>query len=809
MADLHTPFPSDFLSDEEKKGKDYGKQVGQAIDNQWFGGKTSQLSVRRWWIERMRAYSKGEQTTDYKKMIEGDKKKGEGKDQLETKTHKIDYSEKLRVLPVFKDILTNAIDESLFKPKAEATDITAVNRKKEFIKKLEEQYYTQDIAKIVSQGIGTDITPQNMPKDDKELEVRILEFKPKIEIAQELAIESVMKQEDFEKIKDKIDEDLFDCGLGVGRTYTDYTEGIKLKYVDIYDYIHSSFEMDNGKDIRYHGVVEVDTIGSLIKEAGVDKDGNSNMSADDLQAIYKKAMGSSEQNPKFDMEEDSNRLVEYIVFAYPVTLSRVYKKRKKAGGTMKLIDRTDGGFDPKNPNKKIEIPYTVWFQGIYVPQAQVLVKWEEIPNQIVDNVGNPICPFIVYAPKVKRKSERGYVRFDSMVQRSIAFVDDLHRDWYKFQQLKMELRPNTVEIDVDAINRVALNGEKIKPQYILDLFFGRGVLLKNGSDSEGDPMPQAIMEQNGGINNSAITLLSQEFANNYNRIRQVLGINELRDGTTQPNSKTAVTVQKLLLASSNNATNHLVKASFNISLDFAKSVSHRLYDVFTTKALKDRYMDMIGNENVDLLDEIKKYPMTKFAIYFDFKPDNEERLAFEQSLVNAFSQGQINVAQYNNARHIKNTKSANKYLEYAIEENRMKTEEDKLRNIEKQAEANARTSILTEQTKQQTITIGWETKKQEMLLADELDARKMKRKALIDDTLKERDHTRKMQLEGLRGRNKQEIETEKEDRKDNRVNLQDTNQSQLIEQRKNNGKPKDFQNELDDILNSDSLLSEG
>ena len=58
MADLYTTFPSDFLTDKEKEDKSYGRQVGKAIDNQWFNGR---LSIRRYWIDEMRSYSRGEQ----------------------------------------------------------------------------------------------------------------------------------------------------------------------------------------------------------------------------------------------------------------------------------------------------------------------------------------------------------------------------------------------------------------------------------------------------------------------------------------------------------------------------------------------------------------------------------------------------------------------------------------------------------------------------------------------------------------------------------------------------------------------------
>ena len=792
MADLQYTFPDDSASNAEKRTKEFGKKVAQAIEPQWFGG---QLSDRRLWIDTMRSYSRGEQDVQqYKDTIEGKRANRENSN-IGIRTHKIDYTQ-LKVMPTFKDILINQIDESEFKPRAEAIDITAVNEKKDYMSKLNNDYYTSEISNVISQEMGVNITPENLPKNERELEARKLEFKPLIEIAQELAIESVMKLERFEAIKDKIDEDLVDLGFGVGRHYTDYSEGIKMKYVDPYNYIHNAFQMDDGRDIRYHGIVEKNTMTALEKEVG-------GISKSDKK-IIRESLGKTNNDNTYTDEGDASILIEYMTFAYLLGEQRVFKKLRK-NKSVKLIDRSEDGYSPLNADKKLSIPYQVWYEGVYIPATKTILKWEKIENQVEGDVNKPIPPFIVYAPKVKRLSEKGRVRFDSMVQRAKPIIDDLHRDWYKFQQLKMELRPNTTEIDVDSLNSVMLNGKKVDPKDLLDLFFGRSLLLKKTLNDDGEPLPRAVTESGGGINNSAIQFLSNEFANNYNRLRQLLGVNEIRDGTTTPNSKTAVSVQKLLLASSNNATNHIVKASFSISLRFAESISYRLIDVLSTPALKDRYLSIIGTDNVELLDVIKKIPMHKFGIYFDFRPDDENRVAFESSLINSYNLKEINVAQYNKARQIRNDKSAIKYLEYVIEENTRIAEQNKLRNIQENAKANAQVSVITEQTKQQTMTIAWETKKQELLLKASLDDEKLKREAMVKELSAISQHEREMELKTLEVEGKKLIANQVEDRKDERVNQSDTNESKKIHQRQTGGAPINFNNDLNDIFKQNPL----
>ena len=786
-------YPDPFASNSEKDSIEYGKQVGEMIDAYWF--QSGRINARRRWIDKMRAYSRGEQDTyKYKRILEGE---ATSKDAESIKTYKIDY-EPLKILPMFKDIITNSIDESLFKPRAEAIDPISVNRKKKYYSKIDESYKTKELQVALSQALGVNVTDKNIPKDERALKIKKMEFKPLIEMAQELFIQNVLKDEQFEIIKDKVDEDLFDLGVGVVKHYTDYSQGIKLEYIDPYNWISNDFEMDDGRDIRYHGVLKRTTISQLNKRAG-------GLTEEQLLILKNKAIGNPSNIDPYKEEMDGHRIIEYLEIAYKLQKTQVFKKRYRNNKPVKLIEKTDK-YNPMLADRKISIPYEIWYEGIYVPQAKIMLSWQPIQNQAEAGVNKPFSPFLVYAPKVKKLSEKGYVRFDSMVNRAVPLIDDLHLDYFKFQQLKHELRPTTVKISPRVLEQTMLGGKPVDPKLLLNLYFGRGLLLADDFDEEGDRVGEAIREIPGGINNTALGFLSSEFANHYQRIRQLLGINELRDGTTRPNTKTSVTVQKILLASSNNATNHIVKASFNLSLQICQAISSRLYDVMTTKALRERYVDIIGTDNTELLDELKKYPMSKFAIYFDFRPDNEERVAFEQSLIADLQAGKINSVQYNKARMIKNTKEALKYLEFVIDENEEKLQKLKEKNIQLQANANAKASVVAEQTRQQTLTIEYETYKQKQLINEQLKEEYLLKEAQVKELQAQKQHDREMEKLRLELGIKAKIEENKEDRKDKRIDQKDTNQSVLIEQRKKDLPPKNFFNKLTDIFSDNKLL---
>lgn len=784
-------LPSDFETNKVKRSKDYGEQVAKVIDENWF--TTGRLGKVREWIERNRQYSRGEQSTDYKSMIEGSR---EGK-AIDVKTHKIDYTQTLKILPVFKDTVINSIDESLFKPRAEAIDIKAVNTKKDYFRKLDEDFASAEIAKLVSSAVGADILPKNLPNNEKDLSKRKLEYKPDIEIAQEMAIQNVMKHQRIEVIKNKMDEDLFDLGYCVCKRVLDKDSGIKIEYIDPYYHGHGDFEMEDGRDLRYQFHVKKDTITNLAKLSG-------GLSADELLRLKNRAINDFKSTIPYDEELDGNRLIEYIHFVYLVSTSEIYKKHVK-NGIKKYINRSndDVEYNPSRKSKKLEIPYNTWFEGVYVPQEEIMLKWSEVENQVVEGVNTPDCPFAIYAPRVKRKSEKGFIRFDSSVNRAIPIVDDIQRDFFKFQQLKMELRPNTVEINVDAINQVILNGETLPANTVLDLFFGRGVLLKNMYDNEGDPIDQAVVEKNGGINNTALGFLSQEFSNSYERLRVLLGINELRDGTIRQNNRTPAKVQKVLLASSNNNTSHIVSASFNMSLTIARSVSLMLKDVLNSDSLRDMYMNIIGTDNVELLDAIKNIPMHHFGIYFDFKPDDEERVSFENSLINDLNNGKINSAQYNTARQVRNVKNAIKYLGIVIKENEELEQQRKLQAQKQQGQINAEASLVAEKAKQQTKTIEWDVTKQEILLKEKFKRESEMRNARLKELERQAQHQRELELKSMDVQSVLGRAEFIENKKDERVDKVATNTSKIADQKMNKKGPIDFENSLNNIYGSE------
>ena len=110
-----TGFPSQFVSDAEKDSEEFGLQIGQAIQYEWFKKDGSQCRYYEQFraLHRLRLYARGEQSiAKYKQelAIDGD-----------LSYINLDWTP-VPILPKFVDIVVNGMSDRLFSVKAYAQD---------------------------------------------------------------------------------------------------------------------------------------------------------------------------------------------------------------------------------------------------------------------------------------------------------------------------------------------------------------------------------------------------------------------------------------------------------------------------------------------------------------------------------------------------------------------------------------------------------------------------------------------------------------------------------------------------------------
>jgi len=108
-----TSFPNQFVSDAEKKTVEFGLQIGQAIQYEWFKKDGNSCRFYSQWrdFQRLRLYARGEQSVGkYKNelAVDGD-----------LSYLNLDWTP-VPILPKFVDIVVNGMQDRMFEPKAYA-----------------------------------------------------------------------------------------------------------------------------------------------------------------------------------------------------------------------------------------------------------------------------------------------------------------------------------------------------------------------------------------------------------------------------------------------------------------------------------------------------------------------------------------------------------------------------------------------------------------------------------------------------------------------------------------------------------------
>jgi hypothetical protein len=287
-------------------------------------------------------------------------------------------------------------------------------------------------------------------------------------------------------------------------------------------------------------------------------------------------------------------------------------------------------------------------------------------------------------------------------------------------------------------------------------------------------------------------------------IRDTTGLNEAVDGS-MPDKNALVGLQKMAAASSNTATRHILKSLMYITIKTAENISLRVNDALQFPLTKESLLNSINTFNVSTLEEMEKVAMHDFGIFLELEPDEEQKQQLEQNIQVSLQQGGIDLEDAIDIRQINNLKLANQLLKLKRTQKQKRDQEVQQANIAAQGQANAQASeaaAMAEVQKQQALS---ETKMQLEKAKSDFEIQRMEQEALIKKQLMAEEFGYQMQLAQMHAKSATQKEQEIEDRKDKRVRIQGTQQSELIDQRQNDLLPKDFESTGNDNLDGFGL----
>jgi hypothetical protein len=266
----------------------------------------------------------------------------------------------------------------------------------------------------------------------------------------------------------------------------------------------------------------------------------------------------------------------------------------------------------------------------------------------------------------------------------------------------------------------------------------------------------------------------------------------MSDAST-PDKDSLVGLQKMAALNSNTATRHILDASNYLTKNTAQAISYRIADVLKYSNLKEDLARKIGKTAVLDLESVKNLHLYDFAIYFELALDEEERAKLEIDLTKEIDKGYITTEMKFQILNIKNMRLATQYLGILRKKFAKKQEEQKKREYDYQSEANIRSAQEAEKARQQTIAMELDAKIQVQQMISQGEIAKEQVRGQQDRETLEMKIQGDLQITSMQTGAQIQKQTEAEDRKDKRTQLQATQQSELIAQRQRDEDPKNFE----------------
>ncbi len=321
-------------------------------------------------------------------------------------------------------------------------------------------------------------------------------------------------------------------------------------------------------------------------------------------------------------------------------------------------------------------------------------------------------------------------------------------------------------------------------------------LTQDGDLNRGKVPIQELTTSSG---QGKIQSLIQTYQYYLQMIRDVTGLNEAVDGS-KPDSNALVGLQKMAANSSNVATRHIKDGSLYLTTAICENISLRVADCLNNPLTANSLKQSISTYNVEVLKEIEHLNLHDFGIYLEVEPDEEEKAQLEQNIQVSLQNGGIDLEDAIDIRQVKNLKLANQLLKLKRKKKQEQVQQQQLANIQAQADANsqnAEKAAMFEVQKQEALA---QTQIQIEQAKSQFEMQRLQTEAQIKKQLLAEEFSYNMQLAQLKVQADMSKFNQLEDRKDERTKLQATQQSELIDQRKNDSLPKDFQNEAADLM---------
>ena len=231
----------------------------------------------------------------------------------------------------------------------------------------------------------------------------------------------------------------------------------------------------------------------------------------------------------------------------------------------------------------------------------------------------------------------------------------------------------------------------------------------------------------------------------------------------------------------------------------AEGLTYRVSDILQYADFKEEFVNQIGKYNVSILQDINDLYIYDFGIFIEIAPDEEQKAMLEQNINMALSKGDINLEDAIDIREIRNLKLANQLLKMKRIAKQDREEQMQMQQQAMAAQQQLKAQEMAQQMAMQKSQQEMQGKMQLKQAEIAFEIEKMNNEAQLKERLMATEFGYQMQLRGQTENQIQDRENNREVAKSDRISQQNTQQSKLINQRKNNLPSQTFESNEDSL----------
>lgn len=691
MSKEHRNFPSAYAPTEEKITEEYGSQVFKAVMENFGSYRNSVLKGK----EEAREYARGKQSLQ-RYLDELD---------IEENSQYVNIGYKpTKILQKFEKVVVDDYQQLKEKLKVEALSQHIKTKKEKKKSDLKFNYEYKDFLQNMENEVGFSLVgEEGYPTDEEELDL-LLSISPdeREEVLMNSIISKILEDNDIESKKRRFLSDMFQVAFGGYHVYKDRNGKIKIDFVPIENAIYGRSEEELFKT-PYDGKTKLATIGEIRDMFDI--------SAEKEEELYKLAFkNKGEYGNPYNLGTWQNSWKYSAVRPYDDFTVRLYHIYYKTLETIEYVSgetATGRKFFSLETGKNTKRKRTgsshpmIALEGYFAGDADrpIVLQWGKATNMLREgeHLEYLHSPYVWFMP-----DNRGSMDTESSVQMVLEDIGMIDLMNLKIRYTLANHPPVGFAIDYEALMEVDLGEGELTPLDLQSIYQQTGRLYYRKVDSVGNLQSggSPIQPINISIRDTILTYL--EIRNDaLNNIRDVLGVNQNRDGTANL-SRVSNSIAQAQFSVSQTATYYMYRAYLKATQQMARLVGIHVVNELKFGKEDKGLLYYLGQDNMDFIKSRKELTATTYKYTLDPQMSQEDRDRLDTLVQQGLSSGELNIADSFLVLSLGDIKVAEKYLRYFSNKAKKEASEMEMQRLTAQAEAQGEMGIRVEEAKRET-----------------------------------------------------------------------------------------------------------